>query len=76
MLYAPTWTPYSSLNAVGEDVIRGLSAAGYTVLVKLHDNSLDMAYEAPAGSTGLRDSAGCSKRRTRCSCVVETGHPG
>ncbi len=49
VLYAPTWTPYSSLNAVGEDVIRGLSAAGYTVLVKPHDHSFDMAYEYSGG---------------------------
>jgi CDP-glycerol glycerophosphotransferase (TagB/SpsB family) len=49
VLYAPTWTPYSSLNAIGEDVVRGLIDAGYTVLVKLHDNSLDMAYQSSGG---------------------------
>jgi hypothetical protein len=41
VLYAPTWTRHSSLNAMGEAVIGGLVAAGYRVLVKLHDNSLD-----------------------------------
>ena len=41
VLYAPTWTRHSSLNAMGEDVVRGLVDAGYCVLVKLHDNSLD-----------------------------------
>lgn len=41
VLYAPTWTQFSSLNAMGEDLVRGLIAAGYRVLVKLHDNSLD-----------------------------------
>jgi CDP-glycerol glycerophosphotransferase (TagB/SpsB family) len=45
VLYAPTWTPYSSLNAMGEEVVRGLIDAGYTVLVKPHDFSFDMAYE-------------------------------
>jgi len=41
VLYAPTWTRHSSLNAMGEDVVGGLVDAGYRVLVKLHDNSLD-----------------------------------
>jgi hypothetical protein len=41
VLYAPTWTRFSSLNAMGEELVAGLVAAGYTVLVKLHDNSLD-----------------------------------
>jgi glycosyltransferase involved in cell wall biosynthesis len=49
VLYAPTWTQFSSLNAMGEEVVRGLMNAGYTVLVKLHDNSLDMAYESSGG---------------------------
>ena len=41
VMYAPTWTRFSSLNAMGEDVVGGLIDAGYRVLVKLHDNSLD-----------------------------------
>jgi hypothetical protein len=41
VMYAPTWTRFSSLNAMGEDVVRLLVDAGYRVLVKLHDNSLD-----------------------------------
>ena len=40
---------FSSLNAVGEADRRGLMTAGYTVLVKLHENSLDMAYENSGG---------------------------
>jgi CDP-glycerol glycerophosphotransferase (TagB/SpsB family) len=43
VLYAPTWTQFSSLNAMGEDLVQGLISAGYRVLVKLHDNSLDPA---------------------------------
>ena len=43
VLYAPTWTRFSSLNAMGEDVLGRLIEAGYRVLVKLHDNSLDPA---------------------------------
>jgi hypothetical protein len=43
VMYAPTWTRFSSLNAMGEDVVAGLIDAGYRVLVKLHENSLDRA---------------------------------
>jgi hypothetical protein len=49
ILYAPTWSRFSSLNAMGEDIVRGLVAAGYTVLVKLHENSLDPAYFCSGG---------------------------
>lgn len=49
VLYAPTWTRFSSLNAMGEDVVRQLVDAGYTVIVKLHENSLDRAYENSGG---------------------------
>ena len=43
VLYAPTWTRFSSLNAMGEEVVARLIDAGYLVLVKLHENSLDRA---------------------------------
>jgi CDP-glycerol glycerophosphotransferase len=43
VLYAPTWTAFSSLNAMGEDVVAELIDAGYRVLVKLHDLSLEPA---------------------------------
>ena len=49
VLYAPTWTRFSSLNAMGEEVVSRLVDAGYMVLVKLHDNSLDMAHENSGG---------------------------
>jgi CDP-glycerol glycerophosphotransferase (TagB/SpsB family) len=49
VLYAPTWTRFSSLNVMGEEVVRGLIDAGYRVLVKLHDNSLDRALENSGG---------------------------
>ena len=39
VLYAPTWSRYSSLEVMGEAVIRALLAAGFTVLVKLHDRA-------------------------------------
>lgn len=42
ILYAPTWSPASSLNTMGEDVIRGLLALGTNLIVKLHDRSRDL----------------------------------
>jgi CDP-glycerol glycerophosphotransferase (TagB/SpsB family) len=43
VLYAPTWTRFSSLNVMGEEIVRRLIDAGYHVLVKLHELSLDAA---------------------------------
>ena len=42
VLYAPTWSPASSLNAMGEDVVRGLLSLRLNVIVKLHDRSRDL----------------------------------
>lgn len=41
VLYAPTWSPASSLNAMGEDLIRALADMPVNVIVKLHDRSRD-----------------------------------
>jgi CDP-glycerol glycerophosphotransferase (TagB/SpsB family) len=41
VLYAPTWSPASSLNAMGEEVIRRVLSLGVNLIVKLHDRSLD-----------------------------------
>ncbi|MEP6915384.1 MAG: hypothetical protein ABJC89_07050, partial [Acidobacteriota bacterium] len=40
-LYAPTYSPASSLHLAGESIIRRLESAGFNVIVKLHDRSLD-----------------------------------
>jgi len=40
-LYAPTYSPASSLHASGEQIIRHLAQHGFNVIVKLHDRSLD-----------------------------------
>jgi GT2 family glycosyltransferase len=40
-LYAPTWSPASSLNLAGEAIITALADAGWNVIVKLHSLSLD-----------------------------------
>lgn len=39
VLYAPTWSKYSSLAVMGEELVKRLGAAGYAVIVKLHDRS-------------------------------------
>jgi hypothetical protein len=41
VVYAPTWSPYSSLHSIGTDVIRTLSRLGVKVILKLHDRSCD-----------------------------------
>lgn len=41
VIYAPTWSPYSSLNDMGEQIVEGLAAHGVQVIVKLHDRSYD-----------------------------------
>jgi len=42
VLYAPTWSPASSLNAMGVDLIRALLQRPLNVVVKLHDRSRDL----------------------------------
>jgi hypothetical protein len=41
VLYAPTWSPASSLNAMGLELIRRLDRMPVNVIVKLHDRSRD-----------------------------------
>lgn len=41
VLYAPTWSPASSLNAIGTDLVSRLAAMPVNVIVKLHDRSRD-----------------------------------
>jgi len=42
VLYAPTWSPASSLNAMGIDLVRALLERPVNVIVKLHDRSRDL----------------------------------
>ena len=41
ILYAPTWSPFSSLNSVGSDLLPWLGRLNVNVIVKLHDRSFD-----------------------------------
>jgi hypothetical protein len=40
-LYAPTWSPASSLNFAGETIVQSLVDAGFNVIIKPHDLSFD-----------------------------------
>jgi CDP-glycerol glycerophosphotransferase (TagB/SpsB family) len=41
VLYAPTYSEASSLHVAGREIVRALAGAGFNVIVKLHDRSLD-----------------------------------
>lgn len=41
ILYAPTWSAASSLNSMGLELLEGLLARPWNVIVKLHDRSRD-----------------------------------
>jgi len=54
VLYAPTWTPYSSLNAMGEDLVTALANTGVNLIIKLQDNSLDIGDVRNSGGIDWR----------------------
>jgi len=49
VLYAPTWSPYSSLNTMGVDVVKALGRLGVNVIVKLHDRSYEGTVRGSGG---------------------------
>ena len=49
ILYAPTWSPHSSVVTMGEELVQRLGEAGYAVIVKLHDRSRDLQYVNSGG---------------------------
>lgn len=49
ILYAPTWSPHSSVVLMGEELVKALGKAGYAVIVKLHDRSRDLQYVNSGG---------------------------
>jgi hypothetical protein len=53
-IYAPTWSPASSLNLAGEEIVRSLVGAGFNVIVKLHDRSLDASEPRFSGGVDWR----------------------
>jgi CDP-glycerol:poly(glycerophosphate) glycerophosphotransferase len=86
-LYAPTWSPASSLNLAGEAIVGDLVAHGWNVVIKPHDLSFDpdpkysggidwrtrlRAIESP-GRVVLRDDANLSPLLA-ASDVLVTDH--
>jgi CDP-glycerol glycerophosphotransferase (TagB/SpsB family) len=49
VIYAPTWSPASSLHVAGEAIIEALLARGFNVIAKLHDNCFLLADKYAAG---------------------------
>ena len=49
VLYAPTWSPASSLNQVGVDLVRRLLDRPINLIVKLHDRSRDLRPQYSGG---------------------------
>jgi hypothetical protein len=42
VLFSPTWSPASSLNAMGVELVNGLQRMPINLIVKLHDRSRDL----------------------------------
>jgi CDP-glycerol glycerophosphotransferase (TagB/SpsB family) len=49
VLYAPTWSPASSLNRLGVDLVNQLQRLPINLIVKLHDRSRDLRPEYSGG---------------------------
>jgi hypothetical protein len=49
VLYAPTWSPHSSLNAMGPAIIAALARMDVNVIVKLHDRSFEPSARGSGG---------------------------
>ncbi len=41
VVYAPTWSAFSSLNSIGVELLPALAGVGANIIVKLHDRSFD-----------------------------------
>ena len=68
VLYAPTYSPASSLHLAGERIVEGLASAGFNVLVKLHDRSLD-ADERYTGGIDWRARMHALEQRGRVAYI-------
>ena len=71
MLYAPTWSPASSLDVAGEDIITTLADAGWNVIVKLHSLSLDAQTPKFSGGVDWRARMAAIERPGRIVHVEE-----
>jgi hypothetical protein len=71
VLYAPTWSPYSSVVSMGEDLVRCLGEQGYAVIVKLHDRSRELEY---VNSGGIDWGTRLEPLLRQFGGVLATGH--
>jgi hypothetical protein len=71
VLYAPTWSPHSSVVSMGEELVQRLGEAGYALIVKLHDRSRDLLY---VNSGGVDWGARLEPLLKKFSGVLATGH--
>jgi hypothetical protein len=49
VLYAPTWSPASSLNTMGDEIVQVLSRLDVNLIIKLHDRSCDATARGSGG---------------------------
>ena len=71
VLYAPTWSPASSLNAMGVDLVDGLLRLPVNLIVKLHDRSRDLRERY---SGGVDWAARLAPRLTAGRAALAPGH--
>ena len=71
VLYAPTWSPHSSVVSMGEELVQRLGEAGHAVIVKLHDRSRDLQY---VNSGGVDSGGRLEPLLKRYGGVLASGH--
>ena len=71
ILYAPTWSAYSSVVSMGEELVTRLGQAGHTVIVKLHDRSRDALHHEHSG--GVDWGERLEPLLQRCGGCLATG---
>src|SRR5207247_2688406 len=69
VLYAPTWSPASSLNRIGVDLVLRLRSLPVNIVVKLHDRSCD---PRPRYSGGIDWRAALAPHVEAGRCVLAT----
>jgi hypothetical protein len=72
VLYAPTWSPASSLNAMGKALVARLLALDANVIVKLHDRSRDVRERYSGGVDWVAELEPLLRAGT--SGVIAPGH--
>jgi len=71
VLYAPTWSPASSLNAMGVELLDALGRMPVNVIMKLHDRSRDLR---PRYSGGVDWASTLQPLLVRDRGVLAPGH--